>query len=264
MLERSTELGVTIERPGAAVGAFIHGIDLSQPLDEPRFDFIKSALLEYHAVCVRNQRISPEQHIALTRRFGEVVISGRGMREYPEIGEVGGPAIAVERWHSDATYALRPLALALMVARSVPKFGEDLILANQHTAYDLLSPALQRMLAPLRAIHRNVLKSGEGEQNTHPVIRTHPVTARPALYVNSQYTQRFEGMSEEESAPLLEYLCRHCTQPRLTWRHYWQEGDVLLWDNSNIQHYVVRDALNSPRRIFHRTSTVGDAPFYAG
>jgi taurine dioxygenase len=261
MPERTAEPDVTIERPGSALGAFIYGIDLSKPLDKTGFDIIQTALLEHHAVCLRNQSISPEQHIALTRRFGEVLMTGRGMRDYPEIGEVGGgPSIAVERWHSDSTYAARPLALALMVARSIPQFGEDLILANQHTAYDLLSPAMQRLLAPLRAIHRFVTRSGAVEESLHPVIRTHPVTARKMLYVNSQYTQRFEGMTEEESRPLLDYLCQHCTQPRLTWRHYWRDGDVLVWDNSNVQHFVVRDRLESPPRIFHRTSTAGDVP----
>jgi len=119
---------------------------------------------------------------------------------------------------------------------------------------------MRNMLAGLRAVHRVVMKSGEIAENVHPVVISHPLTGRKALYVNSQYTARFEGMTEEESRPLLDYLCRHCTQPRLTWRHYWLDGDVLIWDNRNVQHYVVKDVFDSASRTYHRTSTIGDVP----
>ena len=251
---------VSIERQGAALGAYIHGIDLSEQLDDAGLEVILSALRDHHVVCLRNQTITPENHIALTRLLGEPLVTDRGLLEYPAVTEIGGPVITVQRWHSDNTYERNPLALALMVARTIPPFGDDLIFANQHTAYDLLSPAMRNMLAGLRAVHRVVMKSGEIAENVHPVVISHPLTGRKALYVNSQYTARFEGMTEEESRPLLDYLCRHCTQPRLTWRHYWLDGDVLIWDNRNVQHYVVKDVFDSASRTYHRTSTIGDVP----
>jgi taurine dioxygenase len=259
-----------VERQGGALGAYLVDLDLSNPLDTATFEFIFDALLEFHVICLRGQQISPAQHLAFSRLFGELYVQTAiaGMAAHPEIIEVKGTSRLTEGWHSDSSHSPRPPRFSCLVARIVPDFGNDTMFANQHAAYEQLSPAMQAMLAPLRAVHRTTAltdprysKTGQIEEHTHPVIRTHPNTSRKALYVNSQYTRRFDGMSEEESSPLLEYLYRQSTQPHLTWRHRWRAGDVLIWDNASVQHLVVGDMPQASERLLHRTTTLGEIPF---
>lgn len=255
------QVGVHIERQGAAIGAYLHNVDLSKPLDAAVFEVISKALLDYQVICLRNQHITPEQHLAFTRLFGEIQPVTSGMQDYPEITEIKDHSLVAELWHTDTTHAACPPRIQVLAARLVPEFGSDLMFADQLRAYELLSSAMQRMLASLRAVHRMTLKTGKVEENVHPVVRTHQATGRKALFVNRQYTRRFDGMTEEESQPLLEYLYRHGTQPFLTWRHYWRTGDVLIWDNASVQHLVVCDVPQESWRVLHRIITRGEVPF---
>lgn len=251
---------IEVKKQGAALGAYIYNVDLSKRLDAPTFELILRTLRDSHVVGLRNQNITPKQHLAFTEMFGELQPATAGMEHYPEITEIKGPSLVADRWHSDHSHAVRPPRIQVLVARTVPEFGNDLMFANQLMAYERLSPAMQRMLAPLRAVHRITMKTGEIEENVHPVVRTHPNTGRKALFVNRQYTRQLEGMKEEESLPLLDFLYRHGTQPHLTWRHYWREGDVLIWDNASVLHLVVCDVPQETSRVIHRTITRGEVP----
>jgi len=145
--------------------------------------------------------------------------------------------------------------------------------ASQYAAYDLLSPAMQKMLGGLRAVHRDYsigagLAVGQYERLTddpydsefvHPVVRTHPETGRKALFLNAKNVQRFEDMTEEESRPMLDYLFAHCSRAEICWRHHWQAGDVLIWDNACVQHAVVGDVPKGMDRTMHRITICGEA-----
>lgn len=261
---------IRVERQAGSLGAYVFGADLSRPVDPATFDRIFQALLDHHVICVRDQQIDPAQQLAFTRMFGEIYVQPAvaGMTGYPEIVEVKGTARLTESWHSDSTHSRRPPRLSMLVARSIPEFGNDTMFANQHAALETLSPAMQQMLGTLRAVHRTATvhdprytHTGKVEESVHPVVRTHPNTARKALYVNGQYTRRFDGMTEEESQPLLKFLYEHCVQPNMTWRHRWRLGDVLVWDNASVQHLVVGDRPQECGRLLNRTTTLGEEPF---
>jgi taurine dioxygenase len=261
---------VRVERQAGALGAYIYDVDLSEIVSPMDFRLIFDALLDHHVICARDQRISPAQHLALTRMLGDIYVqpSVAGMEGFPEIVEVKGTSRLTESWHSDSTHSVRPPRLSILVARRLPEFGNDTMFANQHMAYETLSSAMRHMLDPLRAVHRTAdvtdprySMTGKVEESTHPVVRSHPNTSRKALYVNSQYTRRFDGMSSEESQPLLQFLYKHSTQPHLTWRHRWRQGDVLIWDNASVQHLVVGDLTQDSNRVLNRTTTLGEEPF---
>lgn len=127
--------------------------------------------------------------------------------------------------------------------------------ANQYEALDQLSPTMQSMLSDLKAV-----RSAFERESVHPVVRTHPVTKRKALYVNAGFTRRFDGMTEVESQPIIDFLVRFGSKPDLTTRHSWNVGDVVFWDNRCVMHYAIHDYENETREM-HRVTVQGDAPF---
>jgi taurine dioxygenase len=179
-------------------------------------------------------------------------------------------------WHSDTAYLDRPPMASLLLAREVPAFGGDTLFANMYLAYDTLSDGMKRMLEGLRAVNSSaradvsrtredrIRSSGRADARTeytaeHPVVRTHPETGRKALYVNVAHTARFAGMTEEESAPLLEYLYRHQVRVEHTCRFAWAPGSIAFWDNRCAQHNAVNDYHGFRRRMY-RITLAGDAP----
>jgi taurine dioxygenase len=155
---------------------------------------------------------------------------------------------------------------SFLLARTVP-VGGDTIFANQYLAYESLSEELRRVLDGLKAVHNGDVfaKSGGYDpgrfpSTVHPVVRTHPETGRKALFVNPVYTSHFEGMTKEESRPLLDFLCEHAVQPNFTFRHHWTQGDMLVWDNRCLQHFPVADYGSNPRTM-HRVTVLGDRPY---
>jgi taurine dioxygenase len=205
----------------------------------------------------------------------------KGIDGYPEIISVTKlPHETVNFggiWHSDTVYLDRPPMATLLVAREVPPVGGDTMFASMYAAYEALSPALQELLAGLRAVHSSALAdvsktredrirdggdASQGEREfvaEHPVVRTHPETGRKALYVNVAHTTRFVGMTEEESRPLLQYLFAHAVRPEFTCRFRWQVGSLALWDNRAAMHNPVNDYHGHTRRM-HRITLAGDVP----
>lgn len=275
-----------------ALGAEIHGIDLSQPLSDADFGQIEQALHDHLVIFFRDQQLTPEQHKAFSQRFGHLleVPFVRALAGHPEILPVmKGKTEKTKRnfgglWHSDMSYSEIPPLGSALYARVIPPYGGDTMWTNMYAAYEGLSDKLKEVLTGLRAIHSPVRSYGAGgavvnngdpahkmevrtderasAEVSHPVVRVHPGTGRKALYVNRTYTVRFEGMTEEESAPLLDFLYQESVRPEYTCRFRWQAGSLALWDNRCTQHLAMNDYNNFDREL-HRTTISGSRPIAA-
>ena len=256
---------------GGALGARVDGIDLARPLGDREIASLRAAFLDYCVLLFPGQgHITPAQQLAFARRWGEVILTPAPDKCHPEYPEIlvldtHGEKPVTDMWHSDITMEPVPPLGSFLLARTVP-VGGDTIFANQYLAYDALSDGLKQALDGLKAWHTGDVFARNGgydasalPRSLHPVIRTHPETGRKALFVNSVYTTCFEDMSEAESRGLLDYLCRHAVQPNFTFRHQWQEGDMLMWDNRCLQHFAVADYGAQPRTM-HRLTIKGDKP----
>jgi taurine dioxygenase len=266
----------------AALGAEIFGVDLAGPLDEDTVGALRRALLEHLVIFFRDQELSPPQLLALAERFGEPAEYPliKGLPECPLVLPViKEPQERVNFggiWHSDTAYLERPALGTLLYALETPPAGGDTLFANMYLAYETLSEGMRRLLEGLRGVNvagkpatlktreemhgkRGTTADPEAISAVHPVVRTHSETGRKALYVNFAHTLRFEGMTEDESAPLLDYLFAHQIQPEFTCRFRWQPGSLAFWDNRATQHYPLND-YHGHRRVMHRVTLVGDRP----
>ena len=255
-----------------SLGAEIRGVDVTD-LGDSQFSELRAAFLQHHLLVFRDQKLTPDQHVEFGERWGPLLIHPifPHLDGHPPIIQIqnrGKKRTLTEVWHSDVTFEEKPPLGSMLYALEVPSAGGDTLFANQHKAFDQLSPGMQRMLERLRALHSGQLLgtiAGEGERwqqhgQLHPVVRTHPETGRKALFVNRGFTIAFEDMSPEESAPLLRFLFQHATQPDLTCRHAWRRGDLVFWDNRSVLHYAIHDHDDAPRAL-HRITVEGDAPF---
>ena len=272
---------IAVRRLAGALGAEISGVDLRKPPGADMVAQIRSAFLEHLVIFFRDQSLSPEQFMAFARAMGTPVEYPfvKGIAGFPEIIEV--KKLEHERvnfggvWHSDTTYLEVPPMGSMLLAREVPPCGGDTLFANQYAAYEALSEGMKRLLEGLRGVNdsskANVTRTredrmksdGKGEGASliaeHPVVRTHPETGRKALYVNTAHTVRFSGMTEAESAPLLDYLFQHQVVPEFTCRFSWTVGALAFWDNRCVQHNPVND-YHGYRRLMHRITLAGDRP----
>ncbi|MGQ0676205.1 MAG: TauD/TfdA dioxygenase family protein [Rhodospirillales bacterium] len=280
---------IEIRKLAGALGAEIAGVDLSRPLDKRAAAAIRRAFREHLVLFFRGQRLTPERQMAFTRRFGKLMTTPfvAPMADHPyvvkvlkEADETGISAFG-NAWHSDFTSEPRPPLGSVLYAVETPAHGGDTMFASMYAAHDALSPGMKRMLAGLRAIHvgkpygtkygppktmrtsRSIAiarnRPEADREAAHPVLRTHPETGRKALFVNPIYTLRFEGMTEEESRPLLEFLYAHAVRPEFTCRFRWTTGALALWDNRCTLHYAVND-YDGSRRLMHRTMIAGEKP----
>jgi taurine dioxygenase len=279
---------IDIRPMAGALGADIGGVDLAQPLTDSAFAAIERALHDHLVIFLHDQALTPEQHLALTRRFGPISRSPyvKHMDEYPDIiavlKEADERKISTfgNAWHSDFSFLEEPPLGSVLYAREVPSHGGDTLFANMYAAYEALSPGMRRMLDGLNAVHAGkpygvgglpkdlaVSRSIAMERNnpeadretTHPVVRVHPATGRKALFVNAIYTTRFEDMTPAESRPLLKFLYDHAIQPEFTCRLRWRSGDLAVWDNRCTMHYAIND-YDGQRRLMHRTTIKGERP----
>lgn len=264
-----------------AIGAEIDGVDIAADLDDGVIAEIRQALLDHLVIFFHGQSIDTETQKAFARRFGDIFIHPNfdfGVGD-PEIlmlerapGEV---SVNGEQWHADTTMMAEPPMGAILYALETPPYGSDTLFANQYAAYDALSDGMKTMLAGLKAVHsdRRVAGPGVGKNavrttkvredadwretvSAHPVVRTHPETGRKSLFVNEIYCLRFDGMTEEESAPLLDYLYAHARRPEFTCRFAWRPGDVAFWDNRCLMHLALNDN-NRHRRLMRRVQIAG-------
>ena len=264
-----------------ALGAEVLGINLSRPLEAAAFAEVRAAYHRHGVIFFRDQELTPEQHIAFARRWGGINVNRffQPVEGHPVIAEVrkepeqerniGG------RWHSDHSYDRAPAMGSILYALEVPASGGDTLFASMYRAYETLSDGLKRTLEGLQAWHssRHVFGQSSGDLESrrdgrignanlatqdalHPVVITHPETGRKALYVNPEFTQRFDGWSEAESAPLLGYLYEHAARPEFTCRFRWEAGSVAFWDNRATWHRALND-YQGQRRLMHRITVEG-------
>ncbi len=274
----------------APLGAEITGLDLAHPLDETTFRAVEDLFHDRGVIVFRHQKLTPEQHIAFSRRLGnlEIHVATQYLKPgYPEIlivsnvvedGRNIGLADAGQYWHSDLSYIANPSRCSLLYALEVPVrdgvvFGETLFASAAH-AYDTLPAQLRERLEGLTAIHRygdryrkQQSAGGRGALTEeqlrkvpdvrHPVIRRHPITQRKVVFVNEGFTAAIEGITAAESQELLHRLYAHMVRPEALYTHRWREGDLLLWDNCLTQHRAVRNYELPLRRLMHRTTVAG-------
>jgi len=282
MLDPKSRGPFSVEPIAGALGAEILGVDLARRLDDEVIERIRRTLLDYLVVFFRDQALSPEQLVAFGRRFGTLAHYPfvQGLPGQPEVIEV--KKLEHERtnfggiWHSDTTYLDEPPMGSMLYALEVPPAGGDTLFANMFEAYDRLSDGMKEMLGRLRAVSSSAkadvsrtredrIASAPGTEArsvfeaVHPAVRTHPESGRKGLYVNVAHTARFDEMTEEESAPLLDYLFRHQVKPEFTCRFRWTPGALAFWDNRSAQHNPINDYHGHRRRML-RITIAGERP----
>ena len=260
------------------IGAEIFGVDLRQEQDAATIAEIRAALLRHKVIFFRDQHITPEQHIAFARRFGDLEIHPATPQDQPNrevLHLAHGPKSRGSEnfWHSDVTWRAEPSLGSILRAVEVPKVGGDTLFADMGAAFRELSPAMQEWLRSLNAVHdiarvfaKRLGKSPEElhaqyPPQTHPVVRSHPETGEQALYVNIAFTSHIEGLSKKESDWLLQHLYAQAEVQERQCRFKWRAGSMAFWDNRAAQHYAASDYFPAVRRM-ERVTIAGDRPFY--
>ena len=258
-----------------AMGAEISGVDLRE-VDDQTFAAIHQALLDYGAIFFRDLDITPAQQMAFAQRWGEVHLHPHMpcLPDHPGVIEVlkkeTDTSVFGENWHTDQMFTPTPARVTLLYAKEVPPFGGDTMFANLYLAYDTLSDGMKDVIGRLKTVNQyNKQKKRPAamaptapevpaEPAEHPLVRSHPETGRKALYIsNPGITRRIAGMTEEESAPILNYLMDHATRPEFTCRFRWEVGSMAVWDNRRVLHYPIND-YNGYRRLMHRITIEGE------
>lgn len=271
-----------IGRLCGALGAEVRGIDLAR-LDEAASAAIRDAFHEHLVLVFPDQDLAAADQVAFTELFGPVephpLKTRRTVDGFPAVlvieNRQGRPGARNDYWHSDISHAERPPAVSVLHALKVTDGRGDTMFCNMYRAYEALSDGLRRVLGGLSALHsgmatyeRSLARSDARTidpaeikpPRAHPVVRTHPVTGRRALFVSPHFTTRFEDMTEEESRPLLDTLYAVATRPENVYRHRWRAGDVVMWDNRCTMHYAVMDYTEDMVRLLHRTTAAGEVP----
>lgn len=264
--------------PLPGCGALIEGIDLASASDG-EVDAVRAAVFEHGVAFLHGQRLHPEAHIAFAERVGPIVVNRYFPKaeRFPQIAKVEKTESQTTNigggWHTDHSYDVEPAMGSILVAMETPPTGGDTLFANMYGAYDALSDGLKATLSGLKALHSSAHVFGSASAYTtterkelaghsdlpeavHPVVITHPGSGRKALYVNPGFTLRFDGWTDEESRPLLQFLYAHAAQDRFVHRFSWQPGSVAIWDNRATWHLAMND-YHGHRRLMHRITIAG-------
>ncbi|WP_293775835.1 TauD/TfdA family dioxygenase [uncultured Oxalicibacterium sp.] len=274
----------------APLGATISGLDLSQEVTPDDFRRIHQAHLDHHLLIFRDQRITPDQQVAFSGRFGALqihVLNQFQLPGHPEImiisnikenGQPIGLGDAGHFWHSDLSYVEKPSLGSMLHAQELPAEGGDTLFANMHLAWDTLPTYLRSQVEDLQAEHSYLAQYAELQRRSpwrpnltaeqvaqvkpvlQPVVRTHPETGRKALFVSEHFTTRIDGLPEDESRDLLQQLFDHSVKPEHVYRHQWQPHDMIFWDNRSLMH-LAAGCPDHLRRKLYRTTIEGDVPF---
>ncbi|HEY8616509.1 TauD/TfdA family dioxygenase [Phenylobacterium sp.] len=278
---------ITVRPEPSGFGAEITGLDLSRPLDREQLAEVKAAWAAHAVVRFPDQPLDLDQLEAFTLQIGP-------FGEDPFIKPMPGRPNVLELrrepdekatnfgagWHSDWSFQPTPPAATLLHSEVVPHVGGDTLFCDCTRAYEALSPTMRSMLAPLRAVHSagraygtkgvfareterrtmQIIVSEEADKtHTHPLVRTHPVTGRKALFISPVYTLGIEGLSPQESQAILGYLFGHMTQDAFVYRHRWRPRMLLMWDNRCTMH-LAEGGYDGHLRVMHRTTVAGDVP----
>ena len=266
-----------------ACGAEIRGVNVAQ-MDDQTFAEVRHALLDHGVIYFRSQELTPDQQVAFARRWGDIHAHPylRTLPDHPEIIEIvkepEDKAGFGDSWHTDQIFTPTPAMATMLYAKVVPLAGGDTMFSSLRRAYEALSPGMQRLLHGLRTYNlydKAKPRSGKmaakvadkerpAEPAIHPLIRKHPETGEPVLYINDLNTTRhFDGLSEEESRPLLEFLLAHATRPEFTCRVRWEPGTLGMWDNRSMLHKALNDYYGH-RRVMHRITIKGEKTYGIG
>lgn len=262
------------------VGVEVHNVDIKSGIDSGTFDELRAAFVEHGLIFLRDQDITPDEHIAFAERWGEININ----RFFPRLDGYDQIATVTKEpdqttnigggWHTDHSYDHVPAMGSILIARETPPVGGDTLFACMYTAYDTLSDGLKQTLEDMKAVHssRHIFGEQSSYRDTmkdrfsnpedatqdavHPVVITHPESGRKALYVNPGFTLHFDGWTATESKPLLDYLYVHAVQLEHTTRFQWAPGSIAFWDNRCTWHYALND-YHGTRREMHRITIEG-------
>ena len=271
-----------------ALGAEIYGANLKDRDDSLVWAELRQAFLEYHVIAVRGQDLSPEDIMRVGRKFGEPAYYpfAKGMEGFPYVTRVikekGETDAFGNNWHTDTMYVEKPPRATLLYAVETLQAGGDTMFLNTAAAHDALSEGMKQLLDGLVGVNSGSLKHRRGGaraahfgnitgmalqnadnadnyESRHPIVRTHPETGHKSLYVSALHTLRFDGMTEEESRPLINWLNSHCTAPELSCRVRWEPGQLTVWDNRCTMHYAIND-YHGHRRQMHRLIVGPEVP----
>jgi taurine dioxygenase len=277
-------MSITVSRLTPTLGAVIDGVPLAEELPQSTIDRLSALLVEHQILFFRRQPLTPQQQVRFARRFGDLHVHPiyPVLPELPEIMVIDTHSNFLpdnDNWHTDVTFSPTPPLAGILAAKQLPSVGGDTLWSSNLAAYEALSEPMKRLLNGLTAEH-SVIKSFPPERwgsdpsfkerydravakhppVTHPVVRTHPVSGRKALFVNEGFTMRINELSARESETLLAFLYAHAGRPEFTLRWQWQMNDLAFWDNRITQHYAVADYLPE-RRVMHRATVNGDRPY---
>lgn len=273
---------LSVQPVAGALGAIVQGVDLKHDRSPDLIDELRQIWLEHGVIFFRDQDLTPDEFLEFAEGFGEIIEYPfvKGLPDHPKIIPVmklphekhnfGGV------WHTDTAYLKEPPMATMLIAREIPPKGGDTLFASGYAAFEALSPGLQHTLMTLKAVNSSAKaevtktredriadsatdKAGSTLIGEHPVVRTHPETGKKALYVNYAHTTRFVGWTEEESAPLLNFLYAHQVKPEFTCRFSWQPGSIAFWDNRCVLHNPIND-YHGYKRLLHRVTLKGDVP----
>ena len=280
---------LTTQKIAGSCGAVVEGVDLSEDLPDDVLAEVRAALLDNCVIFFRDQKLTPEQQLSFARRWGEIHLHPfmQGMPDHPEILEIikvpedkknfGGS------WHTDQMFSPSPAMGTMLYALEVPPAGGDTLFTNQYVAYESLSDEMKKIAGQLRTVcvgdnfkAANGLSRKErydrqmsemkvkdpGDVITtsiHPLVRTHPETGRKSIYIGG-HVQNFDGMTDEESQPLMDFFMKQSIRPEHTCRVRWETGTLTFWDNRCTQHFAIND-YPSETRLMHRITIRGDQPF---
>lgn len=268
-----------------AIGAEIDGIDLSAPLDESQVDAVTSAFRKHLVLFFRDQTLQPEDVVRFSKLFGPVGAYpfAEPLDGHPEviaiIKEPEQKTVFGGIWHTDSTYLESPSAASVLYSLEVPEVGGDTLFSNMYLAWERLDEILKEKIKSMVALHSSEknraklrvehLDSGkmQAKQETvrdvreawHPVVRKHPHTSRPSLYISPAHTTAIRGLDDTESDELLEQLFRHALSDDFKCRFRWTPGTLAIWDNRCTLHYPVND-YHGVRRVMHRVTVDGERP----
>ena len=283
-------MALKLRKLSYALGAEVCGVNVAQPMSESTFGEIYQAFLASGILLFRDQDVTREQHIEFSRRFGALdrhdTLPRDRHPQYPELLMVtnepkpdGSPSdtkYTGRQWHSDMSFTTAPSLGSLLKSYSVPEVGGDTLFANMYLAYETLSAGMKKFIEGLHGVHlsgtRKLANDNTGvvraeEQKrinppvAQPVVRVHPETGRKALYIGEK-VKRFDGWTEEESQPVIDFLVRHATRPEFLYRHQWRKNDILAWDNRCVMHQALGDFDETQLRHMERTTVLGTPSGY--
>jgi taurine dioxygenase len=289
-------MAFTLHPLGEAGAAEIVGLDGSRPLDAATVSALKDAFVQYPILALRDQHLDPQAQAAFSRTFGELEEQINSAHVHPDDPYVlilsneirpDGTAVGVvdagDFLHSDSSWSAEPVQTTILYAVKNPSRGGDTEFCNMYLVYDAIPPELKRRIEGRNAVHhisksknRRVAISAsrpgakefyekqaqELPEVVHPIVRTHPDSGRPALYISPRFTLRIEGLAPAESDEMLDALFALMKEPRFRYLHKWRDNDLVMWDNRCLTHRATGGYVLPDIRRMHRTTVSGDRPFF--